>query len=75
LTYKLDDLGDMLLKDFAGKRHSMRKIFEEHNIGKRYIIENYKEVLRLLEAEGKIVCSQQPKNGQNAKERLLSRIA
>lgn len=57
LTYKLEDLGDMLLKDFAGRHNSMRQIFEEHNIGKRYIIENYKEVLRLLEAKGKIVCS------------------
>jgi three-Cys-motif partner protein len=57
LTYQLDVLGGLLLKEFAGRCLKMEQIFEEHNIGRRYISENYKEVLRQLEAEGKIVCS------------------
>jgi len=57
LTYQLDALEDMLLKDFAGRHLKMRQIFEEHNIGKRYIIENYKDALRHLEAEGKVACN------------------
>jgi three-Cys-motif partner protein len=64
LTYQLDALADMLLNDFEGQRLRMRQIFEEHNIGKRYIIENYKDVLRQLEAEGKIVCSPLAKERQ-----------
>lgn len=57
LTYQLDALGDMLLRDFKGRSLEMKMIFEEHNIGKRYIIENYKDSLRQLEADGKIFCS------------------
>lgn len=55
LTRPLQDLENLLLKDFAGKILTMRKIYEEHNIGKPYIEKNYKEVLEKLEREGKII--------------------
>jgi three-Cys-motif partner protein len=64
LTYQLDALADMLLNDFSGRCLRMRQIFEEHNIGKRYIIENYKDALRQLEAKGIIVCSPRAKERQ-----------
>jgi three-Cys-motif partner protein len=54
LSRPLDDLGEMLLKDFAGRTLTMRKIYEEHSIGKPYIDKNYKEILKKLEAEDKI---------------------
>ena len=49
------DLADMLLADFAGQTISTERIYERHNIGKPYVESDYKEVLRTLEAEGKIV--------------------
>jgi three-Cys-motif partner protein len=54
LSRPLDDLTDMLLNDFAGQNLTMRQIYERHHIGRRYIAKNYKDVLRKLEAEGKI---------------------
>ena len=50
----LDRLADMLLDDFSGETISMKDIYERHNIEKRYITPNYKKVLVILEAAGKI---------------------
>ena len=57
LTRPLDELVRMLPEDFAGKTISMKKIYEEHHVGKPYIKRNYKEALVRLEEEGKIVAS------------------
>jgi three-Cys-motif partner protein len=57
LTRPLDELVHMLPEDFAGKTISMKKIYEEHHVGKPYIKRNYKEALVRLEEEGKIVAS------------------
>ncbi|MCE2393324.1 hypothetical protein J4G02_01780 [Candidatus Poribacteria bacterium] len=54
LSRPLDDLAEMRLTDFAGKRITMKQIYDQHNIGKPYIPSNYKDVLATLEAEGKI---------------------
>jgi three-Cys-motif partner protein len=54
LTHPLDDLETMLLKDFAGRNLSLQAIYEEHSIGKPYILKNYRDALRKLEHEGKI---------------------
>lgn len=50
----LDDLGEMLLKEFAGKRITMQQIYASHHVGRRYIKSNYKDILRKLEAQGRI---------------------
>jgi three-Cys-motif partner protein len=55
LARPLDDLADMLLKEYAGRRMSMKEIYEQHHIGLPYIKRNYKDVLRELEAQGKII--------------------
>lgn len=55
LSRPLDDLGEMLLKEFAGKEMTMREIYISHNVGKPYIEKNYKSILRKLEKEQKIV--------------------
>ncbi|RLC07546.1 MAG: hypothetical protein DRH43_11580 [Deltaproteobacteria bacterium] len=57
LTRPLDELVRMLPEDFTGKTISMKKIYEEHHVGKPYIKRNYKEALVRLEEEGKIVAS------------------
>jgi len=54
LARPLDDLEDMLLKDFAGQVLSMNEIYEKHNYGRRYIESNYKAALSKMELAGKI---------------------
>lgn len=55
LSRPLDDLYDMLLNDFAGQTLKHVDIFRKHNIGKRYVERNYREILIKLEADGKII--------------------
>ena len=57
LSRPLDDLGDMLLDEFAGKTLTMGKIFDSHNYNRPFIKKNYKAVLAALEAEERIRCS------------------
>jgi three-Cys-motif partner protein len=54
LTRPLDDLGNMLLKDLVGRRLSLTELYEEHSVGKPYILKNYQDALRKLESAGKI---------------------
>jgi hypothetical protein len=54
LTRPLEELGEMLQEEYAGKSIRMRQIYDEHNIDRPYILKNYKNVLRKLEMEGKI---------------------
>jgi three-Cys-motif partner protein len=54
LTRPLDELEDMLLRDFAGKTLSMEQVYLTHNVGKPYIEANYKTALTKLEAAEKI---------------------
>ncbi len=50
----LDELGEMLLNDFAGSRISMHEIYQRHSPGRRFVERNYKDALRKLEKEGRI---------------------
>ena len=50
----LDELGEMLMTDFAGCRISMREIYERHSPGRRFIERNYRDALRKLEEQGRI---------------------
>ncbi|MCL4517454.1 MAG: hypothetical protein M1379_18055 [Firmicutes bacterium] len=47
-------MGEMLLKDFAGRELTMVELFQEHHVGKPYVEKNYREALRKLEAAGLI---------------------
>ncbi len=57
LSRPLDDLTDMLLDEFAGQTVAMVDVYNRHHVGKRYINKNYKEALRKLENQGKILTS------------------
>lgn len=57
LSRPLDDLGDMLLKEFTGQNLTMHQIYERHNVNRPYTKKNYKQVLVQLEEQGKIVAS------------------
>jgi three-Cys-motif partner protein len=52
---QLDALESMLLDEFAGQTLTMEEIYNQHHVGKRYISKNYKEALRKLEEQGKII--------------------
>jgi hypothetical protein len=54
LARPLDELAEMLLKDFAGELTTMNSIYLRHCVGRPYIRSNYKRALASLEAEGKI---------------------
>ena len=54
LSRPLDELENMLLNDFSGKRLKMRDIYVAHSVDTPYISKNYKEVLRKMEQDGKI---------------------
>ena len=55
LTRPLYDLECLLLEEFAGRTLTMHEIYERHNVGRRYIEKNYKNVLKKMEQEGKIL--------------------
>lgn len=54
LTRPLDDLTGMLLTTYAARQLTVQQIYEEHNVGRPYILKNYKDVLKRLEVDGKI---------------------
>jgi hypothetical protein len=57
LNRPLDDLGEMLLAQFAGQTLSMKNIYEKHNVGRRFIAKNYKDALKNLEENKSISCN------------------
>lgn len=57
LSRPLEELGDMLLKDFAGQKLRMQEIYEKHNVDRHYIKKNYKQILIQLEEQRKIMVS------------------
>ena len=63
LNRPLDDLEGMLLADFADRTLPMKEIYERHNVGRRFIKRNYKDVLKQMESKGIIRCepSKRPK--------------
>ena len=54
LSRPLEELQNMLLKEFAGQTHSMHKIYKQHNVDTPYIKANYKDALLELEKSGRI---------------------
>ncbi len=40
--------------DFAGRSLTTKQIYDEHNIGKPFILKNYQNILKKLEANGKV---------------------
>lgn len=54
-TKRLDELGDDLLKTFAGQKLTLNQIFEHHHVGTPFVKANYKEALRRLEDKNLII--------------------
>jgi len=66
----LDDLAQMLLSEFAGQTLLMKEIYERHHVGRRYIKRNYKDVLRQLEADERIITDPPPERRRQRKGQL-----
>lgn len=52
LTRPLEDLQGLLLKHYSNQTLSMKEIYEDHSVGKRYLSRNYKDALKALEERG-----------------------
>ena len=61
LLRPLDELGDMLLQEFAGKSLKMIEIYEKHCVDTPFIKKNYKNVLWTLFDEGRIDVNRKPR--------------
>lgn len=57
LSRPLDELGDMLTKQYAGRTLKMIDIYDDHHVGTPYIKKNYKTILNALEEQGRIECN------------------
>ena len=55
LAATLDDLGDLLMDEFAGRTLTMSEVYEAHNVGRPFVEANYKQALTVLEAAGRIL--------------------
>jgi three-Cys-motif partner protein len=56
LSRHIEDLGEMLLEEYAGRTMTMIEVFDDHNYGRPFIEANYKDAMRTLEQEGKVKC-------------------
>lgn len=68
----LDDLGNLLLRDFAGKQIKMIEIYRRHNLNKPFVKGNYKDALSLLEDQGKIIAH--PAKSERRKNTFADRV-
>jgi three-Cys-motif partner protein len=57
LATPLDDLQAELLQRYNGWQKTVRAIYDEHNLGTRYTLSNYKEALKAMRARDAVVCS------------------
>lgn len=51
----LDELGERLCSDLAGRRLNVGNLYKEHSVGTPYTSANYKQVLLKLEEAGRII--------------------
>lgn len=63
LSNPIGDLGTALLTEFAGRRLTMREVYEQHSVGRPYISKNYKDALMKLLEAGQITTDRLPKRG------------
>jgi three-Cys-motif partner protein len=57
LNRPLDDLKEMMMRDYAGRSIRMIDLYQEHSVGRRYVKKNYKDVLSEMERSGDISTS------------------
>lgn len=68
----LDELGADLLNHFTGKTMSTKEIFDSHNVGTPFVLQNYKEALRRLEASESIEVNPPSHKRRKGKDGVLT---
>jgi hypothetical protein len=53
LARPLDELGGLLLAEFAGRSLTVQELFERHHVGRKFVEKNYKDAVVQLEAQGR----------------------
>lgn len=66
-------LSNGLLETFAGRTLTVKAIFEQHNVGTRFIARNYRKVLLDLEEHGSISCD--PDRDSRRKGTMADRVS
>lgn len=61
----LEQLGAMLLGEYAGQTITFEDLYREHNVGRRYIERNYRDALLELEEEGNVTVEMDSKRKTN----------
>lgn len=56
LSRPLEDLGGMILSDFAGRTFGINELYENHSVGKPFVLSEYRSQLIKLEIDGLISC-------------------
>jgi three-Cys-motif partner protein len=59
----LEDLRRSLQSDYQGQTILFDELYEEHSVGKRYVLQNYKKVLREMLLHNEISTHRMPKSG------------
>jgi len=72
LMRPIDELAEILLSDIASKTLSVEEIYRQHSVGRRYVLKNYKEILKRLESESKIVAN--PPASERKKNSLANAV-
>ncbi len=54
LLTQLDDLEELLLKDFRGQKLMVAQVFERHSVGRPFVLKDYKDTLARMYQAGKI---------------------
>ncbi len=57
LDQPINSLGDALIKKYAGLEFTIQRLYEAHNVDTPFVLQNYQEAIRQLEAAGKVKCT------------------
>lgn len=55
MNRSVDELEAMLLEEYAGTTMTVRELYQKHSVGKPYIMSNYKDILKKMSKEGKVI--------------------
>jgi len=50
----VDHLASTLVKEYAGRKITVGEIYRKHNVGRRFILRNYQDAIKRLDADGRV---------------------
>ena len=73
LSKPLEELKGMLREAFAGQTCSVKRVYEQHSVGTRFILKNYKAAMIEMEQAGEVSVSD-PENKKRREGTLADRL-